>query len=68
MQYDQDSIFVCTNPQCKNSKIFTQAKELKQHFRCLPEPCTLKELKEKIEHPDHESYKINESFDLSNID
>ena len=23
MQYDQDSIFVCTNPQCKNSKIFT---------------------------------------------
>ena len=70
MQFDLESVFVCTNPQCSYTKIFSQAKEFKQHSKCIPEPCSIKDLKEIIKDPDCDSFKLNESksFDFSNLE
>ena len=48
IQFDPESVFVCTNPGCKYTKIITLTKEFKYHFKCTPEPCSLKDLKEQI--------------------
>ena len=48
MQFDPESVFVCTNPGCKYTKIINLTKEFKYHFKCTPEPCSLKDLKEQI--------------------
>ena len=70
MQSDLESVFVCTNPQCQNTKIFSSAIEYKLHSKCIPEPCSIKDLKEKIKDPDCDSFKLNKSksFDFSNLE